>query len=555
MPRVRRMWIWARLSAIGGTAVLRAVDVADLPRLGVKLGGVRRWRRPGIGRAASICLVAAARKSPRVQAAGAVTRGRERRMVIRGVANRAGGQGERADLVSSLGIPCWASCWASGWAWRWASGPCWAGAASKVDAVRFGRFLDGLGWPRRIGRWVCRGGLHLLRCLCGLVCDGRGLSSQWQRGSSKASRQRVRRDLQRLGVGDLACQGLAGWVAILIPMRVRVIYAWHDCVVGGPLGAGGDVVLCWRGVGASALRLVAKGASQRAGGDRCQVTRALRTWATSGRARGQSSRRGAAFARRASSAILLFFPPHFPHLAKPRELWGPPAAGQGSIVRPVVCLVGGGAAATVRVREPGQPASTTMPSARPRRLDKRQPTVSTAMPSARPSGASEVRRRLRPRRRPWPPSVRRSAPLPPAPGAPSPGPRSPLVAGAGCPAAAATVIDTGYWRVRMVGGEGRMRAGMDSTISRMAARRMLVGSRVRAVTRKVARSARERVLGWSRSIQQLLPRRCSAVDRCQACAAMPRSSSWTLRSRESTTACASLLQGRIDRVKPGPVMK
>ncbi|XP_048555047.1 uncharacterized protein LOC125536009 [Triticum urartu] len=295
MPRVRRMWIWARLSAIGGAVVLRAVDVTDLPRLEVKLGGVRRWRRPGIGRAASIYLVAAARKSPRVQAVGAVTRGREWRMVIRGVANRAGGQGERADLVSSLGIPCWASCWASGWAWRWASGPCWAGAASKVDAVRFGRFLDGLGWPRGIGRWVCRGGLHLLRCLRGPVRDGRGLSSQWQRGSSKASQQRVRRDLQRLGVGDLACQGLAGWVAILIPMRVRVIYAWHDCVVGGPLGAGGDVVLCWRGVGASALRLVAKGASQRAGGDRCQVTRALRTWATSGRARGQSSRRGGSF--------------------------------------------------------------------------------------------------------------------------------------------------------------------------------------------------------------------------------------------------------------------
>lgn len=246
---------------------------------------------------------------------------------------------------------------------------------------------------------------------------------------------------------------------------------------------------------------------------------------------GKAAAGGAAFARRASSAILLFFPPHFPHLAKPRELWGPPAAGQGSIVRPVVCLVGGGAAATVRVREPGQPASTTMPSARPRRLDKRQPTVSTAMPSARPSGASEVRRRLRPRRRPWPPSVRRSAPLPPAPGAPSPGPRSPLVAGAGCPAAAATVIDTGYWRVRMVGGEGRMRAGMDSTISRMAARRMLAGSRVRAVTRKVARSARERVLGWSRSTQQLPPRRCSAVDRCQACAGMPRSSNCTECSR------------------------
>ena len=40
------MWIWARLSAVGGAAALQAVVDAERPQRGEKLGGHRRGRLP-----------------------------------------------------------------------------------------------------------------------------------------------------------------------------------------------------------------------------------------------------------------------------------------------------------------------------------------------------------------------------------------------------------------------------------------------------------------------------------------------------------------------------
>jgi hypothetical protein len=56
-----------------------------------------------------------------------------------------------------------------------------------------------------------------------------------------------------------------------------------------------------------------------------------------------------------------------------------------------------------------------------------------------------------------------------------------------------------------------------------------------------------RVLGCRRSIQQLGLRRCSAVDKFQAWAGIPRSSSSTLKSNEPRSAWASLHHGLKER--------
>ena len=91
---------------------MQGVEAAERPRRGVKWGGTRRGRLPGGGRAASICLVAVARKSPRVQEAGAVARGRDRRRVIGGEAKRAGGHGDVA-LGATECVMCVPPCWAA----------------------------------------------------------------------------------------------------------------------------------------------------------------------------------------------------------------------------------------------------------------------------------------------------------------------------------------------------------------------------------------------------------------------------------------------------------
>ena len=83
---MRRIWTCARLSAVGGAAAGRAV-AAERPRRGEKFRGLRGLL-PGVGRAASMCLVAAARNSPNVRELGAAGRARERRMVIGGDAKR-----------------------------------------------------------------------------------------------------------------------------------------------------------------------------------------------------------------------------------------------------------------------------------------------------------------------------------------------------------------------------------------------------------------------------------------------------------------------------------
>ncbi|XP_044975597.1 uncharacterized protein LOC123443325 [Hordeum vulgare subsp. vulgare] len=155
-----------------------------------------------------------------------------------------------------------------------------------------------------------------------------------------------------------------------------------------------------------------------------------------------------------------------------------------------------------------QPATMAMPSARCGRGLRGQGRSSICMPSARPARVEPVRRLLRPRRqwrarlagsssrRPWSP----------------PWPSSGSTAGAGMlgtgvsSSARASVMNIGYVRVEMAGASDWWREGCDSTISKVAWRRMRAGSAVRAESRNLARSARERVLGCSLSIQQLLPR-------------------------------------------------
>lgn len=158
---------------------------------------------------------------------------------------------------------------------------------------------------------------------------------------------------------------------------------WTQAVLAGSILVGREPLGAAELVGFSASGLEQVGAGSRAPG-----------------LEGKGTAEDAACGRRASSAILFFFPPRFPLLEKRRLLRGPPATGQGSVVRAEVCLGCGGAAPAVRRQGLGQPASTATPSARSRWSNERQPTESMAMPSARSSGVLAVRRRLRPRQ--WP---------------------------------------------------------------------------------------------------------------------------------------------------------
>jgi hypothetical protein len=79
----------------------------------------------------------------------------------------------------------------------------------------------------------------------------------------------------------------------------------------------------------------------------------------------------------------------------------------------------------------------------------------------------------------------------------------------------------------MVGTCETTHAGITSTISSMAYRRMAAGPHIRAVSQNVSRPAWDHVPGCRRSTQALFASRYSEVERCQACAGMPRSSSST----------------------------
>lgn len=171
------------------------------------------------------------------------------------------------------------------------------------------------------------------------------------------------------------------------------------------------------------------------------------------------------------------------------------------------------------------------PSARRSRPGAAQAGVSMVMPSVRPEGGvASGRRRLRPRRRARSrQGARRLGSLssPPWPsGRPELIWRWALLA-----VAFTTVMETGYVKVWTSGAcEGR-RDGVISTTSRTAWRRMQAGSRERADSRKMARLERERVSGWRRSIQQLLPSRCSSTS------ARPAQGCHGVRARHGDQAC------------------
>lgn len=164
----------------------------------------------------------------------------------------------------------------------------------------------------------------------------------------------------------------------------------------------------------------------------------------------------------------------------------------------------------VRVVAPsgaGHPVAMATPFAWEVWSPARQPRLSTAMPSPRPAACAlaSAQRRARPWPWPWP------GPLPVPLFRSGPGPVGTL----GCAVLIISVrtmaMEMGKVTVLMDGASVLRRAGVCSTTSRTATRRMSAGSCVRPDRRKVARSARERVWGWRRSIPQLLPRMCSAV--------------------------------------------
>jgi hypothetical protein len=175
------------------------------------------------------------------------------------------------------------------------------------------------------------------------------------------------------------------------------------------------------------------------------------------------------------------------------------------------------------------PAGAAMLSERRLRRSTHPNGMTMAMPSARPPGGAVAlsgQRRLRPRRRGGACLAAWSSGSLPQPSC-SPGGGAPWGGGGATRPELATWIVTGYVKVRMVSACDAKRAGRTSMISMVTCRRMAAGSFVLAVSRNVARSVRARVSGWMRLTQALPASRYSAVERCQACAGMPRSSSST----------------------------